>query len=128
DLRALDWLLCRLAALGLHQGICVMAAVPAHHEGHIESLSAEIDSPSVALIVVSVPGKKCVRVNSLRLADGVDVVQHRGVPAVVPARAAAPRWRLITERRMVGCEEYGALILLRLDAFQLGGQERQLHV
>src|SRR6266550_1620240 len=79
----------------------VVAPIAGDDEWHGVVLPGEADVAGVTLIVVGVTGKECVRVYPLRLADGIDLRQHRCGTAVGAACTAGLRWRRITERRMM---------------------------
>src|SRR5580704_19603105 len=76
---------------------------------------------------MGVSGNDGVRVDSHLLADGIDLSKHGRASAVIPATGGALVGR-VRERRMMHGENYSTLIVTRLDALQLRGEEFELIV
>src|SRR6516165_4007425 len=87
NVAAAERLLRRLALIGPHQRVDVVAAVATDDEGYVDLPVTEFHDARIALVVVGVTGEEGVRVDTDVVADLVDLTHHGGAAAMIAAAA-----------------------------------------
>jgi hypothetical protein len=103
-----------------------MSAVSADDKWDLVFFTVKTDFTRESLVVVRMPGKKCVRVDSDSIANLIDFAEHLGAGTVVPTTAATLFVWAVSKRGMMRSQKHSAFILFGFDSLQLGLHKFQL--